>query len=152
MDVETVNGTPMTIGQLSRSTGVPIKTLRDYADGGLIYTLGRSPAGYRLFDTDALWCIRQIGQLRSLGLTISEIHQLCRTHLGQPGPQLGQHLAQLLNAAKARIEERIAALQQTRERIERFQAEHAEILSGTCDDGLFTDDPRACDEMSLARC
>ncbi len=34
----------MTIGQLSRRTGVPIKVLRDYEDLGFLYTLGRRPA------------------------------------------------------------------------------------------------------------
>jgi DNA-binding transcriptional MerR regulator len=32
----------MTIGTLSRRTGVPVKTLRTYEDLGLIYTAGRS--------------------------------------------------------------------------------------------------------------
>ena len=38
----------MTIGSLSRRTGVPVKTLRTYEDLGLIYTVGRSPGNYRL--------------------------------------------------------------------------------------------------------
>jgi DNA-binding transcriptional MerR regulator len=46
----------MTVGELSRRTDVPIKALREYADGGLIYTVGRSATNYRLFDSDALWC------------------------------------------------------------------------------------------------
>ena len=32
----------MTIGQLSRHTGVPVKVLRHYEDLGVLYTLGRS--------------------------------------------------------------------------------------------------------------
>lgn len=39
----------MTIGQLSRRTGVPIKILRTREDLGLLYTLGRSESYYRLF-------------------------------------------------------------------------------------------------------
>src|SRR6266849_2626673 len=64
---------PMTIGQLSRRTGVPIKALREYERLGLIYTLGRSESNYRLFDEEALWCIQVIAVLRSLGLTLKEI-------------------------------------------------------------------------------
>ena len=152
MDIRTVNGTPMTIGQLSARTGVPIKALREYADGGLIYTRGRSPAGYRLFDTDALWCIRFIGQLRGLGLTIAEIHQLCHDHLHQPGQPLGLHLALLLQVARQRIDDRIAALQQTRERIERFQAEQSDALSGAPGAELFADDPRPVDAVCAVSC
>ena len=36
----------MTVGELSRYTGVPPKALRAYTDWGLIDTAGRSPAGY----------------------------------------------------------------------------------------------------------
>lgn len=43
----------MTIGGLSRQTGVPVKTLREYEDLGLIYTVGRSAGNYRLFDAEA---------------------------------------------------------------------------------------------------
>jgi MerR family transcriptional regulator, copper efflux regulator len=39
----------MTIGQLSRRTGVPIKVLREYERLGFVYTLGRSAGNYRLF-------------------------------------------------------------------------------------------------------
>jgi len=40
----------MTIGALSRRTGVPVKALREYEDLGLIYTVGRSAGNYQLFD------------------------------------------------------------------------------------------------------
>lgn len=36
----------MTVGELSRRTGVQVKASREYADWGLIYTVGRSQAGY----------------------------------------------------------------------------------------------------------
>lgn len=150
--MEPANGTTMTIGQLSRRTGVPIKALREYADGGLIYTRRRSPAGYRLFDTDALWCVRLIGRLRGLGLTIAEIHQLCHAYVHQPGQPPDAHLQRLLHAAKDRIDERIAALQQTRERIERFEAAQTTAPSGTPDIGLFGGDPRAADAARVACC
>ena len=63
----------MTIGSLSRRTGVPVKTLRTYEDMGLIYTVGRSPGNYRLFGEDALWCVGVVTGLRGLGLTLDEI-------------------------------------------------------------------------------
>jgi MerR family copper efflux transcriptional regulator len=40
---------PMTVGELSRRTGVPIKNLRQYTDWGLISTRGRSATNYRLY-------------------------------------------------------------------------------------------------------
>ena len=48
----------MTIGALSRRTGVPVKTLREYEDLGLIYTMGRSAGNYRLFEDEAHAVVR----------------------------------------------------------------------------------------------
>ena len=75
----------MTIGQLSRRSGVPIKVLRDYEDLGFLYTLGRSESTYRLFGEEALWCVQVIQGLRSLGLTLKEIQALVTCYLERPG-------------------------------------------------------------------
>ncbi len=71
----------MTIGTLSRRTGVSVKTLRAYEDMGLIYTLGRSPGNYRLFGEEALWCVGVVSGLRTLGLTLEEIRDLASAYL-----------------------------------------------------------------------
>lgn len=95
---------PMTVGELSRRTGVSVKNLRQYTDDGLIYTMGRSSAGYRLFGTEALWCARRIGQLRGLGLTVAEIRQLIRAYRHRtecpPGPQLAASLRRSVTASR----------------------------------------------------
>ncbi|MCK0093455.1 organomercurial lyase MerB [Rhodococcus sp. F64268] len=93
----------MTIGDLSARTGVPVKALREYTDLGLIYTLGRSPAGYRLYTDDAEWCVRFIGELRGLGLTIAEICQLTSTDRDDHGRSVGAHLAELLQRSRQRL-------------------------------------------------
>ena len=84
------NAATMTIGQLSRRTGLSVKTLRRLEGMGLIYTAGRSPAGYRLFDQDALWCVLVLGTLRGLGLTLAEIRELDAVYLAQPDRPLGR--------------------------------------------------------------
>jgi DNA-binding transcriptional MerR regulator len=120
---------PMTIGELSRRTGVPVKTLRAYTDLGLIYTLGRSPAGYRLFDADALWCVRFIGQLRGFGLTVAEIRRLSATPPDATGRQAGPLLARLLRRSRERAQDRIAAQQRIVARIEEFETAHRTDLA-----------------------
>lgn len=132
---------PMTIGELSRRTGVTIKSLRAYTDWGLIYTKGRSPANYRLYDTHALWCVRLINQLRDLGLTLAEIRGLL-SDCAQSGRPLGPSLARHLQAARARIEARITDLEQTRHRIDAFQAAHQDELEGRSETCLWTYDPQ----------
>jgi DNA-binding transcriptional MerR regulator len=74
----------MTVGELSRRTGVSLKTIREYEARRLIYSAGRSDRNYRLFDDTAPWCARVIDELRSLGLTLKEIEQLAR-----PSPRSG---------------------------------------------------------------
>jgi DNA-binding transcriptional MerR regulator len=79
----------MTIGTLSRRSGVPVKTLRSYEDAGLIYTMGRSAGNYRLFDEEALWCVAVVSSLRSLGLTMAEIEDLTSRYLTHTGEPIG---------------------------------------------------------------
>ena len=117
-----VQANAMTIGQLSRRTGVPIKVLRTYEGLGFLYTLGRSESNYRLFDEEALWCVQVIEGLRSLGLTLKEIRALVRCYLERPGEPSGTLLEAPLAQALARVEARITALEAQRQRIREFQA------------------------------
>jgi DNA-binding transcriptional MerR regulator len=129
----------MTIGELSRRGGVPVKALRAYTDMGLVYSAGRSPAGYRLFDESALWCVAVIRGLRSLGLTVAEIRELAVIYLGQRGEPIGPHLAGRLDSARSRIDTRIAELRDLRQRIDDFESSHRAELAG---DAFRGTDPR----------
>ncbi|NUS14718.1 MAG: MerR family transcriptional regulator, partial [Streptomyces sp.] len=122
---------PITVGELSRRTGVSIKALREYTDLGPICTLGRSPANYRLFTADALWRVPRIGELRSLGLTMAEIRELATAYLDHEGRPFGPALAGRLEAARQRLRARIAAAEQALDRIEKFEKAHrAELADG----------------------
>jgi len=112
----------MTIGQLSRRSGVPVKVLRHYEDLGFLYTLGRSESNYRLFGEEAVWCVQVIQGLRSLGLSLKEFRALVRCYLERPGEPSGVLLEAQLAQALARVEARITALQALRQRILEFQA------------------------------
>ncbi len=125
----------MTTGELSRRTGLPIRAVREYADAGLIYSVGRTAAGYRLFEDEALWCVDVIRGLRALGLTVAEIGSLT-----EADRQTGVRLSRLLDAARTRATTRIEDLQQMPGRIEAFEAEHGAELAGEVD--FDTGDPR----------
>ncbi|MGH3437429.1 MAG: MerR family transcriptional regulator [Sciscionella sp.] len=129
----------MTIGTLSRRTGVPVKALRDYEGAGLIYTVGRSAGNYRLFDDEALWCVGVIKGLRALGLTVAEIRGFVGTCPDGKEPT-GPALAALLQTVRARTHARIVELQRLLDRIGEFEAAHAAELAGDAD--LRTGDPR----------
>src|SRR5713226_5075550 len=133
---------PMTVGQLARRTGVSIRALRDYDGLGLIYGLGRSGSNYRLFDESALWCLKMIGSLRSLGLTLKEIQEISAVYLQHRGEPIGPYLEQKLDHALDRTEARIAELQEVRHRVRRFRAAQAGALAGHEDLALYRSDPR----------
>ena len=132
----------MTVGQLSRRTGLSIKAIRQYEALGLIYSAGRSEGNYRLFDESALWCAQVIETLRSLGLSIKEIDRLARAYLARPDESIGHALAAALDAAERRTDDRIAELEAVRERIREYRAQNAAALAGRRDGDLFGSDPR----------
>ena len=136
------DGRLMTVGALSRRTGLSVKAIREYEALGLIYSAGRSEGNYRLFDDAALWCASVISTLRSLGLTIKQIDELAGAYLARPDDPIGPHLASLLDEAEQRIDDRIASLAAVRERIRDYRSRHAAALAGRPGADLFGRDPR----------
>lgn len=130
----------MTIGVLSRRTGLSVKALREYEGMGLIYTAGRSPGNYRLFGEEALWCIGMVGVLRRLGLTLAEIQELSAAYLRPSDEPIGPRLSKVLRAAHDRTEARIADLYALLQRIEKFEASYKAELAGRVEFQL--QDPR----------
>ena len=130
----------MTIGDLAQRTGLSVKAIREFEGRGLIYSAGRSPSNYRLFDDAALWCIGMIKTLRGLGLTIKEIEELTAVYMRRPDQEAGPRLAQLLDRVEHRIDERVKALEEVRGRVRSFRQEHRRELAGGRRVGLG--DPR----------
>lgn len=138
----------MTVGGLSRRTGLSIKAIREYEGLGLIYSAGRSEAGYRLFGESALRCAETIGRLRSLGLTIREIQQLASSHTSGCR-SIGPQLADLLDQAERRIETTMTELEATRRGIRAYLEENAAALAGEPDADLVVNDPRRSQATDL---
>ena len=132
----------MTVGELSRRTGLSIKAIREYEALGLIYSAGRSEGNYRLFDESALWCARVVKELRSLGLTIREIKRLGDSYLSHPDEPIGPKIAAALDRAERRIEAQMNELRAVRDRIGDYRERHACALSGCPDADLAAQDPR----------
>ncbi len=63
MDVEE---TLLTIGELSRRSGMPVRTIRYWSDIGAVPPTGRSAAGYRLYDAAAVARLALVRALREL--------------------------------------------------------------------------------------
>ncbi|WP_405869244.1 MerR family transcriptional regulator [Streptomyces sp. NBC_00005] len=67
-----------TIGELARSTGLTVRTIRYWSDEGVLTPVTRSTGGYRLYDAESAARLELIRTLRELGLGLDDV----RTVLG----------------------------------------------------------------------
>ena len=74
----------MTIGELARRTGLAVRTLRFYADAGVLPETSRSESGYRLFGPDAVARARLLRTLRELGVGLEDIKRVLAAELSLP--------------------------------------------------------------------
>jgi DNA-binding transcriptional MerR regulator len=66
----------MHIGELSRRTGLSVKTIRYYSDVGLVPEAERTASGYRRYDAAAVVRLEFVRTLRELGLDIATIRRV----------------------------------------------------------------------------
>ncbi len=66
----------LTIGALARRTGLTVKTIRYYADTGLVPSTDRTAAGYRQYGTDAVARLQLVRTLRELGLDLATVRRV----------------------------------------------------------------------------
>ncbi|GAB0105880.1 MerR family transcriptional regulator [Nocardia sp. JMUB6875] len=72
MDDETL----FTIGALAERTGLTVKTIRFYADRGIVPPTCHSPVGYRLYDIDALARLELVRTLRELDIDLATVRRI----------------------------------------------------------------------------
>jgi MerR family mercuric resistance operon transcriptional regulator len=83
MSVITVSrGPALTIGELSRSTGVNIETIRFYEREGILPKPPRSAGGHRIYDRDQLMRLHFVRRSRELGFSLDEVRGLLQLVAG----------------------------------------------------------------------
>lgn len=153
---------PLTIGELARATGLPVRTIRHWSDEGALPPVARSPGGYRLYDAASVARLELIRTLRQLGLGLADVRRVLSGE---------SSVAELAAAHVAALDARIRALRVTRavlstvakrgssaeettlmNRLARLSAaERGRILREFVDEtfhGLDTADPAIRDRMS----
>lgn len=65
-----------TIGEAAAAAGLPTKTVRYYADIGLVIPDGRSPAGYRVYGQQEVAKLAFVRRARSFDFSIEECREL----------------------------------------------------------------------------
>ncbi|NGO76699.1 MerR family transcriptional regulator [Streptomyces sp. YC504] len=63
----------LTIGQLARRTGLPVRTIRYWSDAGALPVVDRSEGNYRLYDAESVARLELIRTLRDLGLGLDDV-------------------------------------------------------------------------------
>ncbi len=66
----------MNIGSIAKRADLPTKTVRYYADIGLVTPSARSSAGYRIYTEVELNKLRFVRSARSFGFTVEECREL----------------------------------------------------------------------------
>lgn len=66
----------MTVNEVSKRTGVSIRTLQYYDNIGLLHPAMHTEAGYRLYDNTALKRLQQIMLFRELEFSLKEIQEI----------------------------------------------------------------------------
>jgi MerR family transcriptional regulator, copper efflux regulator len=70
------NAPQLRIGEVSRRSGVSVKTIRFYCDQGLIQASARSQGGFRLFDATILADLAIIRALRAMDVPLPELARI----------------------------------------------------------------------------
>lgn len=65
----------ISIGELARLSGLPVKTIRYYSEIGLVSEAGRTAAGYRRYDDAGLARLELVRTLRDLGFDVATIRR-----------------------------------------------------------------------------
>lgn len=88
----------MPIGELARRADVPVRTLRQWSDSGIVPPARRTDAGYRMYGERERLRLETVKAMRALGFDIEEIGGLLATHR-----ELGTGLAAQLDAVRTRM-------------------------------------------------
>jgi len=112
---------PKLIGNVAKSSGVPIKTIRYYEELGLLKSSARTEGGFRLFNSDVLERLHFIKRAQSLGLSLSEIKEFLNVHDGGELPC--EHI-------KIKLEDKIKAIDEQIRQLLILRQELSGLVSG----------------------
>lgn len=102
--------TGITVGEVSRMSGVSVRTLHHYDEIGLVTPAGRSEAGYRLYAEDDIARLRRVLFYRELEFGLGEIAKI----LADSAVRIDDHLRRqhrLLRDRQSRTAELLGAIE-----------------------------------------
>jgi MerR family transcriptional regulator, copper efflux regulator len=112
----------MNIGEISKRAALPTKTVRYYADVGLVKPTGRTDAGYRTYDEKTLRKLIFVRRSRAMGFSVEKCRKLLDLFEDQ-----GRASAEVRDIAQQHLVEIDAKL----EELKKLQKELS-MLVGSC--------------------
>lgn len=109
---------PLYIGQLSKLSGVPIKTIRYYEDLGILIKPKRTTSQYRSYTRNDVDKLLFIKKAKELGLSLAEIKSILITS-GQGVRPCCDYVKRIFNQKIKEYEEKIADLAATKTKLEK---------------------------------
>src|SRR5512142_1707731 len=108
-------------GDLARSTGNTVRTIRFYEEEGLLKPAEVSEGGHRRYTEDELERLRLITDLRELGLALCEIRSILELRSGcHTAAEFAMRFQEVLTGH----------LEEAQRRLERLQRVKKELLEG----------------------
>lgn len=120
----------MQIGQVARSTGLSIDTIRFYEKRGLVHAPPRSSGGYRVYDERDVERFRFVGRAQSLGFSLQEIRELLVIE-SRKGDGCS-HVHDLIAAKIDQVKEKIVGLKRIESRLTKAQKQCSAALMESC--------------------
>ncbi|HZQ37484.1 MAG TPA: MerR family transcriptional regulator [Dehalococcoidia bacterium] len=133
----------MTIGDVARRTGLPVRTIRFYEASGVVPHVVRSPAGYRLYSPTDVRRLRLAGQARSLGLSLPEVKVLVHRAFNSECTAYLDELLGRIATQRERAEQQLRALRERRTSLDALER-HARRLRGEAEAGRRVVDCACC--------
>ncbi len=109
----------LTIGQISKITGLSRKSIRYYEKEKLIPKASRSLAGYRLYTPKVINRLKFIQKAKTIGFTLVEIRGILE--LSSSGKPCCNQVVSWTDKKLAQIDEQVKYLQQLKEKIIYYQ-------------------------------
>jgi len=103
----------LSIGQLARSAGLHVETIRFYERRGLLPAPPRSRSGYRRYSPDDRWRLAFIRRAQGFGFTLAEIAAPLELVTAAPGST--EQVRARAQVKLAVLDEQLARLRRTRE-------------------------------------
>jgi len=120
----------MSIGQVARAAGVAATTLRYYEREGVLTPAGRSRAGYRLYDQQALDQLDFIRSAQAVGFTLGDIRTLLAFN-GKKGTTRRKEVQTLIEARLRELARKLSDLRRVQAALAR-SLEQCRLASGEC--------------------